>query len=877
MWMRKRLPLLGLVWLWAVAPLLAQLPPPLLTYRYDPVTTGHSITVEHTVPDTDTSLWALGYANFSNSPMALRLHRNGGLLHTFTLPNALPNSAFRPVAFGGVCRLAGGGYALAGYADDNSTTTPGHSPFVLGLDSALNPTWLVMLDLGSTSANANSNYQLLPLPGGDFIYATCGYRQGDLGVDRLYVLRCSAAGAVAWQRTLGTTSLLTTVHALALDSADGSVHLAGGHHVAGFGLGGLWLRIDPATGDLLSGNLNPIGSTPQFDLEYTSIRHASGGQAEVGLFFRNASSTSQTPGFGLARLSATDGLTASQLFEVPGTSVTSEGLVRSASHPTAGHTFAAIHTDVPFGTLQGVLLAQLPQFGVQAHAVRITPLPGYNVVFHGLTHWPDGIADYSLAFSTKGFQRFQANPALEVACLPTQPLPVQSSTHLLADFDVPQWLPGNLAVANVLPPVHTAIPVGSLPICACQALAPPDTTLCAGNSLTLEGAGTGTLSWQPAPGLVDHGNGLATLTPTATGQYVLEATQNGCLSRDTVRVTVLATPPPFSLGPDAVVCDAAATFPLLLQAPAGYAQLLWQNGHTGPTLAYTPTQWPNGTEPEATDTLWLAATHPCATHTDTLVVRTHFPWAYPLGIAGPGHLCPGQPAPLVAQTNLPSWQWGNGSGADTLWATAPGTYTLQATTALGCPRTATHTLALQPPLPPSPFSPDTALCPYERLEVHLPPGPHYTPTWENADTARHRSLAPPGVYTLTLASACATATHTLHLAEATACEGALWFPSAIAPAAAGANAAFRPLHPRHIHTYSLWVFDRWGVCLFHTQDPTTAWDATHHGTPCPEGVYAYRATYTTAAQPTRTLSRTGTVTVVRLLASMACPLVGGRP
>ena len=45
-------------------------------------------------------------------------------------------------------------------------------------------------------------------------------------------------------------------------------------------------------------------------------------------------------------------------------------------------------------------------------------------------------------------------------------------------------------------------------------------------------------------------------------------------------------------------------------------------------------------------------------------------------------------------------------------------------------------------------------------------------------------------------------------------------------------------------TYNLWIFDRWGLLIFHATDLETAWDGHVHGSPAQEDVYVWKVSFT---------------------------------
>ena len=61
----------------------------------------------------------------------------------------------------------------------------------------------------------------------------------------------------------------------------------------------------------------------------------------------------------------------------------------------------------------------------------------------------------------------------------------------------------------------------------------------------------------------------------------------------------------------------------------------------------------------------------------------------------------------------------------------------------------------------------------------------------------------------------------------------------------------------------IWIFDRRGAQVWYSNDIHARWDATHDGTPLPQGTYVYTIRYRQTPEPEVWLSKTGTVTVVR--------------
>ncbi|MBK6947724.1 MAG: gliding motility-associated C-terminal domain-containing protein [Haliscomenobacter sp.] len=102
-----------------------------------------------------------------------------------------------------------------------------------------------------------------------------------------------------------------------------------------------------------------------------------------------------------------------------------------------------------------------------------------------------------------------------------------------------------------------------------------DTTLCFPASLTLKALpDADAYRWS-------EGSATPQILVRQTGLVWGEVTQDGCLWRDSVRVT-FNTPPQPVLGPDTTICSSQ---PLVLKPGVSAASFVWQDGSTGPDLA----------------------------------------------------------------------------------------------------------------------------------------------------------------------------------------------------------------------------------------------------------------------------------------------------
>jgi hypothetical protein len=136
-----------------------------------------------------------------------------------------------------------------------------------------------------------------------------------------------------------------------------------------------------------------------------------------------------------------------------------------------------------------------------------------------------------------------------------------------------------------------------------------DQSVCAGTSVTLNGAGATNYTWNN-----NVQNGVP-FTPTVTQTYTLTGTNAvGCSATDQVTVTVNQAPS-VSLGPDTVVCENNFPYQITATGTPG-ATYTWDNGATGNPIsvatagAYTVTAT-NNSGCTSTDVI-VVESDPCA-------------------------------------------------------------------------------------------------------------------------------------------------------------------------------------------------------------------------------------------------------------------------
>src|SRR5690606_14415326 len=179
-----------------------------------------------------------------------------------------------------------------------------------------------------------------------------------------------------------------------------------------------------------------------------------------------------------------------------------------------------------------------------------------------------------------------------------------------------------------------------------------DTTLCQGESLTLDATNSGaTYAWQ------DNSTN-ATFTVNEAGQYWVDVTTNGCSTSDTINVSYKPLPT-VNLGNDTTLCDGET---LTLDATNSGATYLWQDNSTNATFTVSQA-----------DTFYVAVDLNGCIATDTIIVD------YQGGLSpvfiGDTTICVDEEIELDATVGLATqYLWSDNSTSSTIFVNDSGEY-----------------------------------------------------------------------------------------------------------------------------------------------------------------------------------------------------------
>lgn len=443
-----------------------------------------------------------------------------------------------------------------------------------------------------------------------------------------------------------------------------------------------------------------------------------------------------------------------------------------------------------------------------------------------------------------------------------------------------------------------------------------DTTLCTGNTLTLQApSGYATYKWQ-------DGSTESWFKVKEPGVYSIQVA-DACGNKFSDEVKVTAAPPfAFDAGPDRVKCNGDT---LQLNAPAGFISYQWANDYrisstTSASVVVDP----------LVDTAYYvrAEKSPGCFAYDTIRVRVFNSPAISLGNdtafckgstltldAGDGFMayvwntgatgrqitiaekgiysvigttidgcrsydtlqvinvhtnpivslgdnnaiCEGTIRQLGAG-NFAHYLWNDGSTERTITVDKPGNYSVRVTDHNGCSTTGSLLIDKILPLPGNFLPKDTAICTYGTL-VLKPLDTFSEYTWSDGSKASILTINRSGIYRLEVKDAAGcTGTDEIVVRPKECLEG-LYVPNAFTPNNDGQNDLFRAMLMGPVKAFQLTVYNRWGEVVFQTSDPQKGWDGRFKGKAQDANVFVWVCRYQLEGREA-TMEK-GTVMIIR--------------
>lgn len=265
------------------------------------------------------------------------------------------------------------------------------------------------------------------------------------------------------------------------------------------------------------------------------------------------------------------------------------------------------------------------------------------------------------------------------------------------------------------------------------------TTFCAGGSVTLTASGGTSYAWST-------GSTAASITVSAAGTYTLTAT-NSCGSSQATQLIGTTAAPAAAIHSAATSFCAGSNLELYATGSGSYT---WSNGATTDSVNIT-----------SGGMYILTSSTTCGTASDTIIITQNPLPATAITAGGSTSLCNGDSVTLTASGGA-GYMWSNGSTSSSITVSAAGTYTVTASNSCGsAAATQTVTLVTSPAAIIS--SAAGSFCAGSSLLLYAVGTGNYT--WSNGATTDSVSITSGGMYILTSATTCGTASDTVVIIE----------------------------------------------------------------------------------------------------------------
>jgi len=361
-------------------------------------------------------------------------------------------------------------------------------------------------------------------------------------------------------------------------------------------------------------------------------------------------------------------------------------------------------------------------------------------------------------------------------------------------------------------------------------------SICAGGSVTVNGSGAVSYSWNNGVS-----NGVA-FTPGSTTTYTVTGTDgNGCQNTDQVTVTVNTLPNVDAGAPQSVCSGGSVTL-----TGSGAVSYSWNNGISN-GVAFTPGN---------TTTYTVTGTdgNGCQ-NTDQVMITVN---NLPVINAGPDQtVCEGTSVTLGGSGGV-SYAWTNGVVNSSSFTPGLGTvtYTVTGTDANGCQSTdqVVVTVVLTPV---AGINSTDALTGFPGLQVEFTNesqnATSYLVDFGNGETEASTNLSDtylgtftlPGTYTVTLTASNGICTDTdqMQVIVNPYAPLVIHLPNVFTPDGDGTNDGFY-IDVENGVTIQVIIVNRWDNVMFEINDFVTKWDGTFGGSEASEGTYFYKYTIT---------------------------------
>jgi gliding motility-associated-like protein len=416
-----------------------------------------------------------------------------------------------------------------------------------------------------------------------------------------------------------------------------------------------------------------------------------------------------------------------------------------------------------------------------------------------------------------------------------------------------------------------------------------DTAICDKDTLTLNASGANAATY-----LWNTGSVNPIIKAWQAGLYWCQASNNGCIFRDSILITAVNPLPVVNLGNDSTLCGNNT---LLLNATNPNSTYLWQNAAVTPTLLATTTGlfwaevtnnfgckkrdsvnlffkpspvfnlgadtaicdldtltlnasaanattylWSNGAATPSIKAYqailyWCEAQKGGCSFRDSITITS----IKPLPVVNLGNdltLCEGTTKDLDATYLNSTYLWQDGSTIPVFRVIQPGTYRV-IVNYNGCKKS--DAIVIDYSLKPRfTLGPDQTICQGNAITLTPVLDPAWILAWQDGTTNPVYKITQPGLYTLSATNNCGSTPDDVLITKGL-CK--VYAPNAFTPNGDGKNDFFRALGIEAVTTFNLKIFNRYGQIIFETADKFQGWDGKFRGAASPAGSFVYIINY----------------------------------
>ena len=414
----------------------------------------------------------------------------------------------------------------------------------------------------------------------------------------------------------------------------------------------------------------------------------------------------------------------------------------------------------------------------------------------------------------------------------------------------------------------------------------PDTSICFGNRLILRaGITKSNFIWQ-------NNSSTDSLAASNAGLYWLEANREGCIFRDSMRLSTIPLPS-FSLGRDSVLCDGDSL--TIKLKPHGF-NYIWSNGSRDTTQTLTKSsfvwaqlsnrgctfrdsiltsfnpvpffnlgadttfcendsiqlknpvagassRWSTGSTDNSLTifsdrVIWLEAKLKNCSFRDSMELSTKSsPFVF---LGRDSTLCEGDSISLINPDSRGIPRWSTGEVANSVIIKTTSTISLEINLN-GCIEKDTIVISFDEE-PKFSFGSDTLICP--GTSITLEPGvPSAIYKWQDGTDREYYAADKSGEYFVELSRGGCSFADSIFISTDTTCTCHLNYPNAFSPNNDDVNDHFIILHDCNVIQEELQIYNRWGALIHKQIGHNPTWDGSCNGKIVPEGVFVFIYSY----------------------------------